>query len=86
MREAVLDKSIAVLRQTYIKLVEQGKICNACSDSSDEEAAKKEPAEWSDYNTKLILNKALSKTNVNYVIFFYIFLFYVVLLFNAFIF
>ena len=45
MREAVLDKSIAVLRQTYIKLVEQGKICNACSDSSDEEAAKKEPAE-----------------------------------------
>ena len=47
MREAVLDKSIAVLRQTYIKLVTEGKICNACSDSSDEEAAKeeKEPAE-----------------------------------------
>ena len=42
MREAVLDKSIAVLRQTYIKLVTEGKICNACSDSSDEEAAKEE--------------------------------------------
>ena len=47
MREAVLDKSIAVLRQTYINLVEKGKICAACSSSSDEaeEEAKKEPAE-----------------------------------------
>jgi len=36
-----------VLRQTYISLVEQGRICGACSTSSDEaeEAAKEEPTD-----------------------------------------
>ena len=31
MREAILDRSIAVLRQTYINLVEKGNICDTCS-------------------------------------------------------
>ena len=42
MREAILDKSIAVLRQTYIKLVAKGNICGACSSDEGETEAKEE--------------------------------------------
>lgn len=42
MREAILDKSIAVLRQTYIKLVAKGQICGDCSSDEEGTAAKEE--------------------------------------------
>ena len=46
MREAILDRSIAVLRQTYINLVEKGNICGACSsDEAEGDTAGKEEAE-----------------------------------------
>lgn len=42
MREAILDKSIAVLRQTYIKLVAKGQICGDCSSDEGETGGKEE--------------------------------------------
>lgn len=40
-REAILDKTIAVLRQTYINLA-KGNVCDACSSSDEGEASKEE--------------------------------------------